>query len=64
MKKATLKKLPSDPVFGVLTQYQKDDNPKKVNLVVGAYRDDDEKPWVLPCVRLAEKKNCVDQRTI
>jgi len=56
MKKATLKQLPADPVFGVLTQYQQDDNPKKVNLVVGAYRDDDEKPWVLPCVRLAEKK--------
>jgi len=56
MNKATLKKLPSDPVFGVLSQYQKDGNTKKVNLVVGAYRDDDEKPWVLPCVKMAEKK--------
>ena len=36
-------KLPSDPIFGVLTQYQSDNHPQKVNLVVGAYRDDDEK---------------------
>lgn len=56
MKQAELKPLPSDPIFGVLNQYKNDSSKHKVNLVVGAYRDDNERPWVLPCVRLAEEK--------
>jgi aspartate aminotransferase len=31
--------------------YQADTYPNKVNLGVGAYRDDDNKPWVLPVVK-------------
>jgi len=31
--------------------YQADTFPQKVNLGVGAYRDDDNKPWVLPVVK-------------
>jgi len=56
MKNADLKTLPSDPVFGILSLYQKDKSKLKVNLVVGAYRDDNERPWVLPCVRMAEEE--------
>ncbi|KAL5103045.1 Aspartate aminotransferase mitochondrial [Taenia crassiceps] len=33
-----------------------DTNPNKVNLGVGAYRDDNSKPWVLPSVREAEER--------
>ncbi len=43
MKHADLKALPSDPIFGVLNLYKKDTARNKVNLVVGAYRDDNEK---------------------
>ena len=32
-------------------RYREDPADMKVNLSVGAYRDDDEKPWVLPVVR-------------
>jgi hypothetical protein len=36
--------------------YLKDDFPNKVNVGVGAYRDDNGKPFVLPVVRDAEKE--------
>lgn len=47
---------PPDVILGVTEAYKRDTNPKKINLGVGAYRDDDGKPYVLPCVRKAEEK--------
>ncbi|KAI4465522.1 aspartate aminotransferase [Holotrichia oblita] len=44
-----------DPILGVSEAYRACKNPKKVNLGVGAYRDDNSKPYVLPCVKKAEK---------
>lgn len=41
---------PPDAILGVTEAYKRDANPKKVNLGVGAYRDDDGKPYVLPSV--------------
>jgi len=46
---------PADPILGLNEQFQKDTFDKKVNLGVGAYRDDNGKPWVLPSVIAAEK---------
>lgn len=40
-----------DVILGIKEAYLKDTHPKKVNLGVGAYRDDDGKPFVLPSVR-------------
>lgn len=40
-----------DVILGIRDTYLKDPHPKKVNLGVGAYRDDDGKPFVLPSVR-------------
>lgn len=45
---------PPDPILGVSENFKKDQNPKKINLGVGAYRDDNGKPFVLDCVRKAE----------
>uniref|UniRef100_A0A8D0CUI0 Aspartate aminotransferase n=1 Tax=Sander lucioperca TaxID=283035 RepID=A0A8D0CUI0_SANLU len=45
---------PPDPILGVSEAYKRDTNPKKMNLGVGAYRDDQGKPFVLSCVRKAE----------
>uniref|UniRef100_A0A3B4V7G8 Aspartate aminotransferase n=1 Tax=Seriola dumerili TaxID=41447 RepID=A0A3B4V7G8_SERDU len=45
---------PPDPILGVTEAFKKDTNPKKMNLGVGAYRDDQGKPFVLSCVRKAE----------
>jgi aspartate/tyrosine/aromatic aminotransferase len=44
---------PSDVMFGLSAAYRADENPKKVDLGVGAYRGGDGKPFVLPAVRKA-----------
>lgn len=47
---------PEDPILGVSVAFNKDTDPKKINLGVGAYRDDNGKPFILETVREAEKK--------
>ncbi|KAH7827278.1 Aspartate aminotransferase 4 [Monocercomonoides exilis] len=62
---------PPDAVFGIVDQFNKataawkalpPDHPeagpdhKPISLVVGAYRDENGKPWVLPTVRQIEKE--------
>lgn len=44
---------PPDAIFKITAGYKADTSDKKVNLGVGAYRDDDGKPWVLPVVKKA-----------
>ena len=41
---------PPDAILGVTEAFKKDKNPKKMNLGVGAYRDDNNKPFILPSV--------------
>lgn len=47
---------PKDPILGVTEAFLADPSPNKVNVGVGAYRDDDCKPVVLDCVRQAEAR--------
>ena len=42
---------PPDAILGITEAFKKDTNPNKMNLGVGAYRDDSGKPYVLPSVR-------------
>lgn len=42
---------PTDPLFGLMAAYRADNFDKKVDLGIGAYRDDNAKPWVLPVVK-------------
>lgn len=42
---------PEDPLFGLMSAIRADDSDKKVDLGIGAYRDDNAKPWILPVVR-------------
>ena len=42
---------PEDPLFGLMAAYRRDTSPKKVDLGIGAYRDNNAKPWVLPVVK-------------
>lgn len=42
---------PEDPLFGLMAAYKKDDFDKKVDLGIGAYRDNNAQPWVLPVVK-------------
>jgi len=46
---------PPDAILGVTEAFKRDTSPKKMNLGVGAYRDDAGKPYVLPSVRKAEQ---------
>jgi len=53
---AHVEKGPEDPILGVSVAFNKDTHEKKMNLGVGAYRDDNGKPYVLESVKAAEKK--------
>eukprot|EP00056_Hartaetosiga_gracilis_P001814 m.47806 g.47806 ORF g.47806 m.47806 type:complete len:428 (+) comp10793_c0_seq3:90-1373(+) len=44
---------PPDAIFGLTERFKKDTNPNKINLGVGAYRDDEGKPFVLDSVKEA-----------
>lgn len=46
---------PPDAILGITEAFKKDSFPEKINLGVGAYRDDNGKPYVLPSVRDAEE---------
>ena len=48
--------IPPDAIFDLTRRYLADQDPNKVNLGQGTYRDENGKPWVLPSVRLAEAK--------
>jgi aspartate aminotransferase len=47
---------PPDAILGITEAFKADSFDKKINLGVGAYRDDKGKPYVLPSVRAAEDK--------
>jgi len=47
---------PKDPILGVTEAFQADPNPLKVNVGVGAYRDDAGKPYVLDSVKRAQER--------
>jgi aromatic-amino-acid transaminase len=51
---AAITMAPKDPILGVTEAYVADQSPKKVNLGVGVYTDDDSKVPLLECVRRAE----------
>lgn len=51
---------PEDPLFGLMKAYREDPSDKKVDLGIGAYRDNNAKPWILPVV----KKVCLDDLRI
>lgn len=47
---------PHDPILGLNEQFNADTNPRKVNLGVGVYYDDDGKLPLLECVQAAEQR--------
>mmetsp|Transcript_32941 Transcript_32941/g.49736 ORF Transcript_32941/g.49736 Transcript_32941/m.49736 type:complete len:456 (-) Transcript_32941:94-1461(-) len=51
---------PPDAILGIAQAFRACDDPRKVNVCVGAYRDSDGKPWILPSVRAAENKMIED----
>ncbi|KAK0552507.1 Aspartate aminotransferase, cytoplasmic [Tilletia horrida] len=53
---ATVAQAPPDAIFKLTASYKADTYKEKVNLGVGAYRDDFGKPWVLPSVKQAKAR--------
>lgn len=43
-----------DAILGIAENFKSCTSPDKVNVCVGAYRDENGKPWILPSVRAAE----------
>src|SRR5215472_9070102 len=51
---AAVELAPRDPILGVTETFNADPNPRKVNLGVGVYYDEEGKVPLLDCVREAE----------
>ena len=45
-----------DMIFGMNQRFKNDTAPDKMSLVIGAYRDDDGKPYVFPVIKKVERK--------
>ena len=52
---AAVEMAPKDPILGVTEAFVADTNPRKINLGVGVYYDDDGKVPLLECVRDAQR---------
>lgn len=50
-----LNAMPSDPILGLLVKYKQDENPKKIDLGVGVYKNELGHTEILNCVKKAEK---------
>src|ERR671925_402856 len=53
---ATVELAPRDPILGVTEAFVADPNPRKVNLGVGVYVNDEGKVPLLECVHRAERQ--------
>lgn len=54
---------PPIEVLDMSRMYQEDENPNKINLTVGGYKDENGRPWVLPVVRETERELSEDPGT-
>jgi len=54
---------PADAILGLTEAFKKDSNPKKVNLGVGVYKDDQGTTPILKCIKTAEKTLVETQTT-
>lgn len=54
---------PVDAIFGLTEAFKNDNNPEKVNLGVGVYKNDDGGTPILQCVKEAEKQLVETERS-
>jgi aspartate aminotransferase len=57
-----LNAIPADPILGLINAFNQDPNPKKIDLGVGVYRDEEGNTPMLGCVVDAEKR-LIDTQT-
>ena len=58
-----VKAIPADPILGLIAAYAADSNPKKIDLGIGVYRDEQGNTPMLDCVVEAEKTLIATQTT-
>jgi len=58
-----LERLPTDPILGLMGLFRADTDPRKVDLGVGVYRDDQGQTPILSSVRRAEQSVLARQAT-
>ena len=59
----SLEPLPPDAIIGIMAMFRQDKDPRKVDLSVGVYQDEDGNTPVLECVRQAEQQLLSEQKT-
>lgn len=59
----TLKPLPPDAILGIMTLFRADPDPRKIDLSVGVYQDEDGRTPILESVRRAERDVLDAQQT-
>ena len=52
----TLEMAPPDAILGLAEAFRNDENPDKINLSVGVYKNSDGVTPILECVKAAEQK--------
>lgn len=58
-----LKSLPADPILGLMAAYRADNNPRKIDLGVGVYKDEQGRTPVMRAVKQAETRLLQNQDT-
>ena len=58
-----LERQPPDAILGIMAMFREDPSPRKVDLSVGVFQDEDGRTPVLECVRRAERRVIRDQTT-
>lgn len=60
----TLNVLPSDPILGLMQAYRNDDNPHKVDLGIGIYKDNEGATPIMAAVQHASENLSRKQKTL
>ena len=55
--------VPPDPIFSLVARFHEDSNPNKINLTVGAYKNEQGETPVMNCVKEAEEKLLENEAT-
>jgi aspartate/tyrosine/aromatic aminotransferase len=59
----TIAAAPADPILGLTEAFKQDPNPRKVNLGVGVFVDDEGRTPILRCVKAAEQRKLEQEQT-
>src|SRR3954467_10201801 len=59
----SLPQAPPDAILGLAEAFNRDTNPRKINLSVGVYKDEQGNTPILDCVKEAERRLLASEKT-